>query len=161
MRGDIRRASRGSVAANGLLPAEFTDERSGRDTARASFDWNAKTVTLQYKGAPRLRAIPAGAHDRLSFLFQPAFKAPDATLKVNVTDGRDFSDYVYQSAGGERLKTPAGEFDAVKLTRQRGEGDRGTEIWLARDRSFLPVRVLLIEKDGTRLDQVATRFSAS
>jgi hypothetical protein len=162
MRGDIKRASRGTVAAGGLQPTEFSDERSGRDTARATFDWNAKTVTLQHKGAPQQRAIPPGAHDRLSFLYQPAFKPPsDAPLKVNVTDGRDFSDYVYQPGAVERLKTPAGEFDALKLTRQRSEGDRGTEIWLARDRAFLPVRILLIEKDGTRLDQVATRVNAS
>ncbi|HZS66366.1 MAG TPA: hypothetical protein VFA72_04590, partial [Burkholderiales bacterium] len=37
--GSARRVSRGSLTANALRPREFFDERSGRDTARAWFDW--------------------------------------------------------------------------------------------------------------------------
>ena len=37
---------------------------------------------------------------------------------------------------------------------------RGTEIWLATKQNYLPVRILVIEKDGTRIDQVVTAISA-
>ena len=65
LRGEIRRTSRGAVDARGLQPHEFSDERSGRPPARARFDWGARTLTLEHKGAPQTVALPANPHDRL------------------------------------------------------------------------------------------------
>ena len=57
------------------------------------------------------------------------------------------------------LKTPAGEMETVHLVKQReSKDDRGTEIWFASGRDYLPVRILVIEKDGARIDQVLTRI---
>lgn len=162
LRGEARRTSRGAIGPEGLRPHEFTDWRSGRRTARATFDWDAQQLTLQYKGAPETRPLPANAHDRLSFLYGFAFAPPGAQpVTLNVADGKSVSTYVYRVAGRERLLLPAGEFDTLKLVKQKdGPQDRGTEIWLAERRSWLPVRVLVTEHDGTRLDQVATRVDA-
>lgn len=162
LRGDIRRSSRGKVGIAGLQPIEFTDERTGREPGRVSFDWSAKKATLQHKGASRVDPLPPNPHDRLSVLFQSAFATPPGqAIKGNVTDGREFSEQAYQLAGAERLKTPAGEFDTVKLARKHAGGDaRSTEIWLARDRGFVPVRILVVDTgEGSRLDQVAARLS--
>ena len=69
------------------------------------------------------------------------------------------SHHTYKPAGRERLATPAGEFDAIKVMRaNEGSGDVA-EIWLAADRSYLPVRIVVLEKDGTRFEHVATRIS--
>ena len=52
-----------------------------------------------------------------------------------------------------------GEFDAIKMTRRNeGSGDV-VEIWLAANRSYLPVRIVILEKDGTRYEHVVTRMS--
>ena len=40
---------------------EYRDERTGRRTARARFDWQAKTVTMQYQGEPRVVPLPPDA----------------------------------------------------------------------------------------------------
>ena len=61
-------------------------------------------------------------------------------------------------AGPERLTTPAGEFQALKLVRRTD--DEVAEIWLAVERSYLPLRVRVTEKDGAHVDQVVTRISA-
>ena len=67
----------------------------------------------------------------------------------------------FKVGGREVLKTPAGEFDTIKLIKIKdAPEDRGTEIWLALKQHYLPVRLLVVEKDGTRTDQVATRVSA-
>jgi hypothetical protein len=39
-----------------------------------------------------------------------------------------------------------------------GPDDKSTDIWFAAERDFLPVRALVIEKDGTRSDQLITRI---
>jgi negative regulator of sigma E activity len=64
---------------------------------------------------------------------------------------------VFEVAGRERLAVPAGEFDALRLVKRDNDG-RSMQIWLDATRSYLPLRVLVVHKDGTRVDQVATRF---
>ncbi|MGQ0545454.1 MAG: DUF3108 domain-containing protein [Betaproteobacteria bacterium] len=158
--GKAKRTSRGAVAADGLRPLEFTDERTGRDTARAWFDWQGGTVTMQYKGERRALPLPPHAQDRLSFLlalsFVPALERP---IVFNIADGKGgLSHHEYRVVGHEKVHTPAGDFDAVKLLREK-ENERA-EIWLATQLGRLPVRILVTERDGTRYDQVAKRISA-
>ena len=162
MLGSAKRSSRGAIKAGELRPAEFSDERTGRATSRARFDWDANTLTMQYKGDPRTVPMPPNAQDRLSFLLAFAFTAQSAyPVSVSVADGGSISSYVFEVVGQERLKTPAGEFETTKLARRKDgpEDRRSTEIWLAPSRGNIPVRVLVTEKDGTRIDQVAVRIS--
>lgn len=162
LRGDATRTSRGAVTPEGLRPAEFEDRRSGRDTARAKADWQAKTLVLQAKeGAGESKPLPADLQDRLSFTYSFAFRVPGtAPVPLSITDGKGISTSVYEPAGRETVKTPAGEFEALKLARRKhGPDDRSSEIWLAAKLGYVPVRILVVEKDGTRIDQVAIRVS--
>jgi hypothetical protein len=148
LRGEAKRSSRGTVAADGLRPQHYEDQRPGRDTQKADFDPAAKKATLEQQ-------------DRLSFIWSFAFAPPSGPVTVSVADGKGVTKYTYEPKGREKLKTPAGEFDALKLVKRRDNaGDRETEIWLAADRGFVPVRVLLVEKDGTKVDTVATKIAA-
>jgi hypothetical protein len=157
--GSARRTSRGTIGEEGLHPLEYRDERTGRRTARARFDWQAQTATLQYKGDPRVLPLPPDASDRLAFLFDFAFSPPPSgEVAFNLLDGRGKSRHVYAVDRVERLATPAGQFDALRLVRR--SDDELTEIWLAVERSYLPLRVRVTEKDGGRFDQVLTRIVA-
>ena len=147
LRGEITRSSQGAVVADGLRPQNFEDKRPGRESQKAAFDPAATTATL-------LR------QDQLSFIWTLAFAPPRDAVTASVADGKRVTSYTYQAAGRERVKTPAGEFDALKLVKRRDNPqDKATEIWLAIDRQYLPVRILIVEKDGTRLDQVAVKIS--
>lgn len=157
--GEVLRTSRGKVTAAGLRPLEYEDQRPRRDTARARFAWDEGTLTQQFRDGPQTRPLPPHAQDRLSFLFAPAFHAPGAgPLEYHVADGKGVAHYVFEVAGRERVTVPAGEFDALRLVRRDDDG-RTTQIWLDAARSYLPLRVLVVHKDGTRVDQVATRFA--
>lgn len=161
LRGEAKRSSRGRVTPDGLRPEAYTDER-GSKSSSVRFDWPAKKVTLVDKGAAQERSLPAHPADRLSLVFGFAFAAPGAApIARDVVDGRGSSPVIYKSAGRERVVTPAGEFDALRLVKQRdGPQDRSTELWLAERHGLVPVRILVIEQDGTRLDQRATRIDA-
>lgn len=154
--GKAKRTSQGNVVADGLRPLQFEDERSGRDTARAWFDWNAGTVTMRYKGASRTEPMPPNPHDSLSSLLVLSFAPPREAVTMHVINGRGMSTHVYRPLGQERVTIPAGEFDSLKLGREKQNGR--VEIWLAIAYGLLPVR-LLVEEDGARYDQVATRIS--
>jgi hypothetical protein len=148
LRGEATRLSQGAVAADGLRPRKFEDRRAGRETRQAEFDPSARTATL-------LR------QDQLCLIWTFAFAPPRDAVTASVSDGKRVTSYTYQVAGRERVKTPAGDFDALKLVKRRvNPQDKTTEIWLAVDRQYIPVRILVIDKDGTRLDQLATKISA-
>jgi hypothetical protein len=157
LRGTTRRTSRGLVSPQGLKPVEFIDERTGRNTARVNCDWDQKTVTQQYKGEPRVEPLPPHAHDRLAWLFDLAFVPGRQEAVFNLFDGRGRSHHVYTFGGTERVQTPLGELEALRF--MRGSGDERTEVWLASKLDFLPVRILVLEKDGTRYEQLATKIS--
>src|SRR6267142_1123308 len=138
--GSARRVSQGSIEQGTLRPREFFDERSGRDTARAWFDWKAQTLTMQYKGNRASEPLPPNAQDRLSFLFALSLVPGKAdSVSYTIADGKGLSRHTYKIQGSERVKTPAGEFDAVKATRQ-GEDRERAELWLASARNHIPVR---------------------
>jgi hypothetical protein len=162
LRGTARRTSHGDVVAGRLRPVEYVDQRTGRNTSRAKFDWSAMTLTMEYKDGPQTRPIPPNAQDRLSFMLAFAFLPRDAwPVELSVVDGRGVSSYTFDKVGQERVKTPAGEFETVKIIRRKDgpEDKRSTEIWLAPDQGLIPVRIRVTEKDGTEIDQVAARIS--
>lgn len=157
--GSARRSSQGRITARGLQPEEFSDERTGRQTAHAWFDWKAKTLSMQYRDGRRTEPLPPNAQDRLSFFFALSFLPGNAdSIKYTIADGKGLSRHEYQIIARERVRIPAGEFEAVKVERGSDKQDTA-HIWLAAERWYLPVRLLLIDKDGSRYDQVATRIS--
>jgi hypothetical protein len=164
-RGAAKRACRGEVTSDGLRPLEYRDQRGDKPAATARFDWARKTLTQEHEGKSETTAIAPPLQDRLSFLYTFAFQQASELkagreIKITVTDGKGLTHFQYHVAGQEVLKTPAGEFETVRLVKQReNQDDKGTELWFASARNYLPVRVLVVEKDGTRLDQVLTRIS--
>ncbi len=164
LRGTISRSSRGTVAPEGLRPEEFVDERTGRPTARVSFDWAANKMTMQFREGPEVQTIPPNAQDRLSFILNFAFAPPaDKPVKMSVADGGSVSRYTFAVVGRERIKVPAGEFDTVRVARMKDGPDdkRSSEMWLAPSLGYIPVRMLATDKDGSQLDQVATKISGA
>jgi len=157
--GEVRRTSLGRVTPDGLRPLEYEDERPRRHTAIARFSWESHTLTQEFRDGPQAQPLPPHAQDRLSFLFAPAFHAPESQqLEFNVADGKGVSHYQFAVVGRERLSVPAGDFDALRLD-QVDDGGRATQVWLDAGRSYLPLRILVVQKDGTRIDQVAARIT--
>lgn len=157
-RGNIKRSSVGAIGPQGLKPSEFRDERSGRPASIARFDWAGKKLLLENDGRQEARPLPDNAQDRLSFAYNFAFSAlPQKQVGAAITDGKGIAESQYIVAGEERITTPAGEFETLHLVRKGEKNDNGTELWLASKRHMLPVRILVIEKDGTRIEQSATR----
>ena len=165
-RGAAKRYCRGEITGAGLRPLEYRDQRGDKPAATARFDWNKKALTQEHEGRSETTSMVLPLQDRLSFLYTFAFQRapelnPGKEIKITLTDGKGLTHFQYNVAGTEVLKTPAGELETVHLVKQReGKDDKGTEIWLASKRDYLPVRILVIETDGTRLDQVVTRIGS-
>ena len=164
-RGAAKRSCRGEITSAGLRPLEYRDQRGDKPAAVARFDWARKTLTQEHEGKNETTNMVPALQDRLSFLYNYAFQSPPELkpgkqIKVTLTDGKGLTRFHYEVAGQETLKTAAGELETVRLVKQReNKDDKETEIWFASSRDYLPVRILVIEKDGARIDQVLTRIA--
>ena len=163
-RGTAKRWCRGEIVSTGLRPLEYREQRGDKPASVARFDWAGKTLTQEHEGKSETTNMVLPLQDRLSFVYNFAFQSahelkPGKEINITVTDGRGLTRFQYKVAGRETLKTPAGDLDTVRLVKQReNKEDKETEIWFASGHDYLPVRILVVENDGVRIDQVLTRI---
>ena len=160
--GVLKRSSSGRIDATGLQPAEFRDQRGSRAPVTAKFDWTRRVVVQESDGKAESLAMPAAAHDPLSMAYTFSFVwLPGKEIRVTRADGKGLTPFRFAVLGVEKLQTPLGELQALHIAKERdGPEDKSTDIWLASDRNLLPIRILVVEKDGTRIDQVVTRIGS-
>jgi hypothetical protein len=157
-----RVTSSGEVDRSGLRPLAFEATRGNSDArrVRADFDWTAHTLTLTHDGRSETAALPSGAQDRLSVMYQFLFLNADQVrdLKFAMTNGRKIDQYRYAIGPDTALETSMGRLAVIHLIKQRAPGDTATEIWLAREHAMLPVKMRIIEDDGSRYEQVIVKL---
>ena len=156
-----KRTSRGRITAQGLRPEEYRDERPFGWMVSAKFDWEARTITQERKGkSAETLQMPASAQDPLSLAYAFAFFPPrDKEFDIIRADGRGLTPFRFTVVGNEKISTPMGEMQALHIVKVRdGPDDKSTDIWFAAERDFIPVRVLVVDADGTRADQIVTRI---
>lgn len=149
--------SAGAITPRGLRPLQFEGRRATGEIPEvvADFDWSAMRLTLTHDGKTETIALPRDAQDRLSVMYEFMFLAPhDAgEVAVDVTNGRSLDRYAYIVAPDVDLDTAIGRLRTVHLVRKREPGDAQNEIWLAPDRGYVPVRMVIVERNGTRYEQ--------
>ena len=89
-------------------------------------------------------------------MFLPADKLHP--LEFAMTNGKKIEHYRYEFAGEETLATALGNLKTVHLVKHRTPGENGVEVWLARERHQFPVKLAIVETDGTRYEQTITRL---
>jgi Protein of unknown function (DUF3108) len=157
-----RVTSSGEVSGNGLRPQGFEAARGSSDArrARADFDWTARTLTLTHDGRTDTVALPSGTQDRLSAMYQFLYTAPDQLrdFRFAMTNGRKLDHYRYTPGPDTAIDTALGRLAVVHLVKQHAAGETATEIWLAREHAMMPVKMRIIEDDGSRFEQVIVRL---
>ena len=155
--------SKGTITPEGLQPVSFWIQRgqSNDRTEFAEFDWDNKKLDYG-KGNDRHQAdIALGTQDQLSAFYQLALTAPHTSgLRFALTTGRKFHQYTYQFIGEELLDTALGKLKTIHLARvtSKVDSNEGTDIWLAIDYHYLPVRFRLGTRDGEVLDHLVTEI---
>lgn len=152
--------SAGEMTANGLQPEHFAGSRGANDPRRAEaqFDWAASALTLTHDGKHDTLPLPPGTQDRLSIMYQFMFYRYDGrrALDFPMTNGRKLDRYRYAVQENVEIETPLGRMATLHLVKQRDPGDTETEIWLAPQHRYLPVRMVIVEDDGVRYEQLMT-----
>lgn len=155
--------SSGTITRAGLHPEQFEYGRldDASKSVSATFDWAAALLRMSFDGRTETAPITAGAQDGLSvmyqFMFLQADKLRDLVFQMT-RNGRKIENYHYELAGSEPLDTRIGKLNTLHLVKKREANDNGVEIWLAPEHHFFPVKLLILENDGTKFEQVITRL---
>ncbi|MBN8747158.1 Uncharacterised protein [Xylophilus ampelinus] len=151
------RTSVGRVGPGGLEPERFSDTR--RSEVATHFVRESGQIVFSSTTTPA--PLQPGAQDELSVILQlsallagdPARHAPGSSFSVQTAGTRDAEVWSFSVDGDEAQATPAGEFQARKLTRlPRKPFDRKIELWLAPELGWLPVRIRQTEPNGDWAD---------
>ncbi len=149
--------SEGRVGPAGLVPLRF-EQRRARDASRdiqATFDWAGARLRSAYRGEEHFVPLPSGTQDRLSVMYQFMNLAERSNeVRIHMSNGRKVELYAYRKVDEARVSTPAGEFATVHYEHVLDSpGDSHAELWLAKDRFHLPVRVVFMDARGLKLYQ--------
>ena len=149
--------STGKVTARGLLPLEFIQRRAkdADDNIRAVFDWDKGVMYSDFRGKNKTVALPKDTQDRLSLLYQFMSLQPrEGEVVLPMSNGRNVQFYTYRLVEDVKITTPAGEFQTLHYERvNTSEREPKAQVWLAKDRFNLPVRVIFDDSKGLRLEQ--------
>lgn len=157
--GDLIQKSEGTVTENGLKP-DFYSYQYGNDEKKsqtANFNWSNGVLHMHtYKGDSTANLV-AGTQDFLSFMYQFMFAPALETMQITMTNGKRLRTYIYSFEGEETISTKLGELKTIHLLKGSSDEDK-TEIWLAVDYQYLPVKIRKTEKDGTVIEQIVANI---
>lgn len=157
--GDLIQKSEGNVTENGLKP-DFYSYQYGNDEKKsqtANFNWSNGVLHMHtYKGDSTANLV-AGTQDFLSFMYQFMFAPALETMQITMTNGKRLRTYTYSFEGEETISTKLGELKTIHLLKGSSDEDK-TEIWLAVDYQYLPVKIRKTEKDGTVIEQIVANI---
>jgi hypothetical protein len=154
----LEQRSEGLITPTGLQPGNFRQKITFRKPQTATFDWANKKVALDNGKRVETVDLPSNTQDFLSFMYQFMFVPPLDQMHLNLTDGKQLKTYLYEFEGEDTLSTKIGALRTWHITKSSRDNDRKTELWLALDYRYLPVRIRYTEKDGKVTDVIVSNL---
>ena len=157
---DLLQTSNGDLNSSGLQPQrylyQFGDKKN--KTFTAMFDWQAKKIKLQSENGVQQLDLAEGSQDLLSFMYQFMYVAPLQNMQLSITNGKKIAVYEYSFEGEEMINTKMGSLKTVHLVRVAAEGEKKTELWLASEYQYVPVKIRESGKDGKVYELLVKRI---
>ena len=145
--GDVVEVSHFKEQATRLATVDyrFNDgTRKGKRNSTIFFDWAERSAQSTYKALEATHTLIGNETDRLLLQLQVMsdMTRDDLANAYRIIDRNEIKQYDFAVLGDEVLSTQAGQFDTVKLRRQRPGSSRATLIWAAREHGYVPVKMI-------------------
>ena len=161
--GDLLQTSDGILTKNGLQPDNYLYQYSDKadKTYSAKFDWSNKKVNLMTVKGTKTAEIADGTQDLLSFMYQFMFIPPLERMQISIATGKKLATYDYSFDGEQNINIPLGEIKTLHIVHTGDDNDEKTELWLALDYQYVPVKIRKTEKNGKIYELVAKRINTA
>ncbi len=156
--GERQLSSVGEVTAQGLKPARFELQQgdNAKKSLSADFDWAKQNLTMTVKGKVKEAGLAQGTQDLASYAYQFMFLPVPLKDAVNVTltTGKKLNQYQYKINPELEVINSAGvQYKALHLVPPEQNKPETKELWLATEHYYVPVRILMIDDNGQKLEQ--------
>ena len=160
---DLLQTSEGVLVKTGLQPSKYVYQFGNKadKTRTANFDWPNKIATLETAKGTQTVDLDEGTQDLLSFMYQFMYIAPLQTMQIPIATGKKLAIYDYSFEGEVNITSALGELKTMHIVHNGGDSDEKTELWLAIDYQYVPVKIRKIEKNGDVVEMVATRINTN
>ena len=158
---ELLQTSEGELTKTGLRPSKFTYNYGDKvsKSRLATFDWQAKTVSMQTAAGTQTEPLPDEAQDLLSFMYQFMYVPPLHTMQIHIVNGKSLHTYDYSFEGENSIPLPMGEVNTIHIQHSNFETEEKIDLWLAVDYQYLPVKILKIDKNGKTYEFSASRIN--
>lgn len=161
--GERSLTSIGEVTAHGLKPSRFELHQgdNAKKSLLADFDWVKQSLTMSIKGKVKEAPLAPGTQDLASYAYQ--FMFLPALLKdaitVTLTTGKKLNQYQYKINPDLEVIEGAGvQYKTLHLAQPEQDKPETKELWLAAEHHYVPVRILMIDDNGQKLEQTLTEL---
>lgn len=160
---DIVDRSLFTVDNDRLVPLHFSSEdgtRRNKDGNDVTFDWHQGRARSMFEGDMQEFEIENGLLDRqlLQLALMRDLAAGVESTSYAVIDRSHIKTYAVEVVARETVSVPAGDFETVKVRKQRDGSSRATLLWCAPALGYLPVLMHQLKDDKViaRLELVET-----
>lgn len=158
---NLVQTSEGNITKNGLQPLryqyQFGDKKD--KSYQAEFDWDNRTLMLKSSNGDKATDMASNTQDMLSFMYQFMFVAPLQEMRMSLTNGKRMNEYDYVFEGEETVTVDAQSLRTLHIAHSKANNDEKTELWLAVDYRYIPVKIKKTDKKGMVIEQVATHIA--
>lgn len=165
--GERKLTSMGELTSQGLKPTHFELQQGDnpKKALLADFDWAKNTLRMTVKGEVKEAELAAGTQDLASysyqFMFLPVPLKDD--IKVTLTTGKKLNQYSYKINAEQEVLNVAGmQYKTLHLLPptplDANKPQETKELWLATEHHYVPVRILIVDDNGQKLEQTLTEL---
>lgn len=167
--GDRKLTSTGELTEAGLRPHHF--ELHQGDNAKksliADFDWISKTLHMLVKGSLNDVSLPPDTQDLASYAYQFMFLPTPFkdSITVNLTTGKRLNKYPYKINADQELvvigdaNAASAQYKTLHLQLDSAKPQvESKELWLAAEHYYLPIRILMVDESGSKIEQTLTEL---
>ena len=157
LRDTLTVTSEGSVNPAGLKPDsyQFARRNDQQKNISAVFAWGKHQIESRHNDESETFTLPEGTQDRISAMYQFMFNIPRATeVSVWMTQGKQAEQYRYRKLGEQVLTVNKENFPTVYYAREAKAGESRVHLWLAKEKYFLPVKIVFEDANGGSLEQM-------
>ncbi|MDO9364795.1 MAG: DUF3108 domain-containing protein [Methylotenera sp.] len=158
--GKLRQVSEGVVTDAGLVPHYYLYQYGNDEKKMQHADllWSDGVLEMFSAKGRKTEKLSSGTQDFLSFMYQFMFTPPLEINTITMTNGKKLRTYTYSFQGEELIQTKFAILNAIHLLKQ-GDEEEKTELWLATDYQYLPIKIRKTEKNGSVIEQTAIKIS--
>ncbi len=140
----------GTISGNNIRPSNYFLNKARRSKSKIDkVNFSGNSASGSYRGKPYKVTVAANTQDRasLELVLARDLALNKAQLSYPVIEKGENKQYTFQKLGNEKIQTPAGSFNTVKVKVIRSDNKRETIFWLAKETDYMPVKIRHREKD--------------